>query len=145
MSIRRKSREMALQVLFCLDMLGEQSEHQIEELCSLLNPSEKVLPFGLLLVKGVAARKAEIDALVARAASNWKLSRMDVVDRNIIRIAVYEMCFGEGVPPKVAINEAIDIGKKYGTERSGPFINGVLDNIQHCSVPEKTRQSINDA
>ncbi|MFW6297632.1 MAG: transcription antitermination factor NusB [Desulfosalsimonas sp.] len=130
MSIRRKSREMALQVLFCMDVLDDCSEALTEELCLLLEPSEKVRPFGLELVRGVIGHKAEIDAGLAEASSNWKLARMDYVDRNIIRIAAYEILFCEDIPPKVAINEAVDIGKKYGTEKSGAFINGILDSIR---------------
>ncbi len=130
MSTRRKSREMALQVLFCMDVLDDDADALIEELCSLLKPSERVQPFGLELVKGVAACRAEIDGRLAAISSNWKLARMDYVDRNIIRIAVYEMLFCDKVPARVAINEAIDIGKKYGTEKSGAFINGILDNIR---------------
>lgn len=138
MSIRRKSREMALQVLFCMDVLDDDSETLVEELCSLLQPSEKVRPFGLELVKGVAAHKAEIDARLADISSNWKLARMDYVDRNIIRIALYEMLFCEQIPPRVAINEAIDIGKKYGTEKSGAFINGILDSIRQSYGSRET-------
>ncbi|MCF8025032.1 MAG: transcription antitermination factor NusB [Desulfobacteraceae bacterium] len=130
MSIRRKSREMALQVLFCMDVLEDDSETLVAELCYLLEPSEKVRPFGLELVKGVVEHKTEIDARLAEISSNWKLARMDYVDRNIIRIAVYEILFCDDVPPRVAINEAIDIGKRYGTQKSGAFINGILDSIR---------------
>lgn len=137
MKIRRKSREMALQALFCMDTLGDDSEEMIQELCTLLEPQEKVRPFGLELVRGVVAKKAEIDGRLAETSSNWKLARMDYVDRNVIRIAVYEMLFCNDIPEKVAINEAIDIGKKYGTEKSGAFINGILDSIRqryvHCN------------
>lgn len=130
MSIRRKSREMALQVLFCMDSLNDDSETLLEELCYLLEPSEKVRPFGLELVRGVVKNKTLIDARLAEVSSNWKLARMDYVDRNIIRIAVYEMLLCDEVPPRVAINEAIDIGKRYGTEKSSAFINGILDSIR---------------
>jgi N utilization substance protein B len=139
MSIRRKSREMALQVLFCMDVMQDDSDSLLEELCALLGPSEKVRPFGLELVRGVVSKKAELDGRVAGTSSNWKLSRMDYVDRNVIRIAVYEMLFCDDIPARVAINEAIDIGKKYGTEKSGAFINGILDSIrqQTCQLQAK--------
>lgn len=113
-----------------MDVLDDYSEPLIEELCFLLKSSEKVRPFGLELARGVAEHKAGIDARLAEVSSNWKLARMDYVDRNIIRIAAYEMLFCDDIPPRVAINEAIDIGKKYGTEKSGPFINGILDTIR---------------
>lgn len=145
MSIRRKSREMALQALFCMDVLDDDSEELVEELCSLLKPSDKVSPFGLDLVRGVVRHKAEINSRLTEASSNWKLARMDYVDRNIIRIAVYEILFCDEIPPRVAINEAVDIGKKYGTEKSGAFINGILDSIRqkYCS-PEAEAEGIND-
>lgn len=121
---------MALQVLFCVDVLDDCSQPLIEELCNLLKPSERVRPFGLELVRGVVENKDRTDQIIAEASSNWKLARMDYVDRNIIRIAAYEILFCEDIPPKVAINEAVDIGKKYGTEKSGAFINGILDSIR---------------
>ncbi|MFP4194320.1 MAG: transcription antitermination factor NusB [Desulfobacterales bacterium] len=138
MSIRRKSREMALQVLFCMDVLNDCSEELLRELCTVLEPSEKVRPFGLELVRGVVENKNEIDARLAESSSNWKLARMDYVDRNIIRISVYEMLFCDDIPAKVAINEGIDIGKKYGTEKSGAFINGILDSIRKKSGIRET-------
>ncbi|MFW6334285.1 MAG: transcription antitermination factor NusB [Desulfosalsimonas sp.] len=141
MSIRRKSREMALQVLFCVDVLDDCSQPLIEELCNLLKPSERVRPFGLELVRGVVENKDRTDQIIAEASSNWKLARMDYVDRNIIRIAVWEMLFCEDMPPGVAINEAVDIGKKYGTERSGAFINGILDTIRKNFWGPKTEPS----
>ena len=134
---------MALQVLFCMDVLQDDSQDLMQELCTLLEPSEKVHPFGLALVRGVIAKKDEIDSRLAEVSSNWKLSRMDYVDRNVIRIAVYEILFCDDIPPKVAINEAIDIGKKYGTEKSGAFINGILDSIRqqcvHCN-PKRSHE-----
>ena len=74
--------------------------------------------------------KSQIDAIIERFSNNWKLSRMSGVDRNIMRIAVFEMLFCRDIPPKVSINEAIDVGKKFGTEESGAFINGILDSIR---------------
>ncbi len=74
--------------------------------------------------------RSEIDSIIERFSSNWKISRMSCVDRNIMRLAVYELLYCEDIPPKVSINEAIDIGKKYGTEESGAFINGILDSIR---------------
>lgn len=121
-----------------MDVLDDCSDELIQELCSLLEPSEKVRPFGLELVKGVVENKGEIDARLAETSSNWKLARMDYVDRNIIRIAVYEILFCDDIPAKVAINEAVDIGKKYGTEKSGAFINGILDSIRHRYVSRET-------
>lgn len=103
----------------------------------MVNPPEKARAFFQTLVAGVRAHKSEIDDRIVNVSSNWKLSRMNCVDRNIIRIALYELLYCEDIPPKVAINEAVDIGKKYGTEKSGAFVNGVLDSIYHQFMSEQ--------
>jgi len=82
------------------------------------------------LVNGVREHRHAIDTAIERFSSNWKLSRMSCVDRNILRIAVFELLFCADIPPKVSINEAIDVGKRFGTEESGAFINGILDSIR---------------
>jgi N utilization substance protein B len=82
------------------------------------------------LVSGVLGAKDQIDALVERFSQNWKIDRMSSVDRNVMRIAVYEMLYCDDIPPKVSINEAVDIGKKFGTQDSGAFINGIMDSIR---------------
>ena len=89
--------------------------------------------------KGVVSAKPEIDALIERFSNNWKVSRMSCVDRNVLRIAVYEMLLCKDIPSKVSINEAIDVGKKYGTEESGAFINGILDSIRVAMEKEGIR------
>ena len=81
------------------------------------------------LVRGVICNKPQIDQTIETFSSNWKISRMGFVDRNILRIATYELLFCPDIPPKVTINEAVDIGKLYGSEDSGAFINGILDVI----------------
>lgn len=136
MKYRRKSRELALQALFCLDMLEENSAELIEEICQMIDPPQKTRDYFLTLVHGVIERSSDIDNRIVGTSSNWKLSRMPGVDRNIIRIAVYELLFCADIPHKVAINEAIDIGKKFGTEKSGKFINGILDNVYQRFVIE---------
>ena len=89
-----------------------------------------VKPFFLELVDGVMTHKTEIDRLLDKSARNWKVSRMPAVDRNIMRIAVFEMLKRDDIPASVSINEAVEIGKKFGTRDSGSFINGVLDRIR---------------
>lgn len=102
----------------------------VELFCKHFGVSKNVKPFFLRLVLGVREFQHEIDSLIERFSENWKLSRMSRVDRNVIRIAVYELLHCDDIPPKVSINEAIDIGKRYGTEDSGAFINGVLDGVR---------------
>jgi N utilization substance protein B len=91
------------------------------------NPAE---PFFDRLVRGVQENRETIDTVIEQFSSNWKLSRMSCVDRNVLRIAVFELLFCADIPPKVSINEAIDVGKRFGTEESGAFINGILDSIR---------------
>jgi N utilization substance protein B len=130
MGIRRKARELALQALYCMDMTGDTSEEMLQRFCDHYNPPVKARPFFLELIRGVNGSRALIDRLIERFSRNWRLSRMSCVDRNIMRIAAYEMLFCGDIPAKVSINEAIDIGKKYGTEESGAFINGILDSVR---------------
>ncbi len=130
MGNRRKSRELAMQALFYIDMSQNDSNDLLELFCVNFSPSKKARPFFLKLVNGVVQEKSEIDSIIEKFSDNWKISRMSCVDRNIIRIAVYELLYCQDIPPKVSINEAIDVGKKFGTELSGAFINGILDSVR---------------
>ncbi len=129
MGNRRRSREIAMQALFDMDMSLDISPERFERFCQNFNPPERQLSFARTLVEGVMQYRDKIDALIEGYSSNWKMSRIACVDRNVMRIAVFEMLYCEEIPAKVAINEAIDIGKRYGTDDSGAFINGILDSI----------------
>ncbi len=118
-----------MQVLFQIDINADDSTEAIELFCKHFEVSRKAKPFFLQLVDGVKARQDEIDGLIKRFSDNWKISRMSGMDRNILRVAVYELLYCDDIPAKVSINEAIDIGKKFGTDQSPPFINGILDSI----------------
>jgi N utilization substance protein B len=89
----------------------------------------------------VKASRDEIDAWIERFSQNWKIRRMSRVDRNVLRVAVYELLYCHDIPPKVSINEAIDIAKRYGTEDSGAFINGILDSVRIAIEKEGPVQS----
>ncbi len=132
MGDRRQARELALQALFFLDIDRSDPEEGIHAFCAnneeSLTPGVK--PFFMELVKGVKDNQIQIDALLNQYSKNWKLTRMPVVDRNIMRIAVFEFLKRADIPGSVTINEAVEIGKKYGTKDSGAFINGVLDRIK---------------
>jgi N utilization substance protein B len=130
MGNRRKSRELAMQALFYMDMSQNDSNEILKNFCSNFTPPRKMLPFFLKLVNGVIQGKGEIDSILERFSDNWKLSRMSCVDRNTMRVAVYELLYCHDIPYKVSINEAIDVGKKFGTKESGAFINGILDSIR---------------
>jgi N utilization substance protein B len=138
MGTRRKSRELAMQALFCMDTLKNESDELLEGLSGMLELAPDINRFYMTLIKGVIDNKSQIDKLIEQFSSNWKISRMGCVDRNILRIAAYEILYCHDIPPKVSINEAVDIGKLYGTEESGSFINGILDGIyQHQAAKNK--------
>ena len=121
-----------MQALFCMDTLKNESDELMERLSEMLNPPADIRPFYLTLVKGVIENRHDIDQLIERFSSNWKMSRMSCVDRNIMRIAVYELLYCHDIPPKVTINEAVDIGRKFGGEDSSMPTGGILDGIyQH--------------
>ena len=130
MGTRRQARELAMQALFYIDMQDNVSLQMLESFCDNFSPPKKVRPFFLKLVNGVLEVRGEIDTLIERYSKNWKIHRMGCVDRNVMRIAVYELLYCEDIPPKVSINEAVDVGKKFGTEESGAFINGIMDSIR---------------
>ena len=131
MGNRRKSRELAMQALFYMDMNPNGSKDTaLERFCTNFTPSKKARPFFLKLVTGVIQTKSELDSIIENFSDHWKIGRMACVDRNIIRIAVYELMYCRDIPSKVSINEAVDIGKRFGTEESGAFINGILDSIR---------------
>jgi len=130
-----------MQALFYMDIRQQPSAETLALYCSCFAPSTKNRPFFMALVNGVLAHQAQIDAIIERFSNNWKISRMSCVDRNILRIAVYEMLFCGDIPLKVSINEAIDVGKKFGTEESGAFINGILDSIR-IALEEKDQGGI---
>jgi N utilization substance protein B len=130
MGNRRRSRELAMQALFQMEMNPDQSVEAVDLFCEHFRVPKNVKPFFLRLVEGVKECEQEIDPLIERLSENWKLSRMSRVDRNVIRIAVYELLYCDDIPPKVSINEAIDVGKRFGTEDSGAFINGILDGVR---------------
>lgn len=133
MGSRSKARECALQALYQLDM---HSGPAGDALAGILAHFEAVdadtTRFAEQLVRGVQHEKALIDGLIQRTSTNWKLERMARVDRNILRLAVYELLRRPEVPVKVTLNEAIELGKKYGSEESSAFVNGILDRIAHA-------------
>ncbi len=131
MGKRRRARELALQVLYQMEMNEVDSDEVISSLVGIKGSEEtpEVFDFSHVLIDGVKGKQEEIDKVIEEHSEHWKLSRMSYIDRNILRIAVYELLFLEDIPNKVTINESIDIGKKYGTEDSGSFINGILDRV----------------
>lgn len=132
-----------MQALFYMDKCHDNSEETLNKFRNNFNPPEDSLPFFYRLIRGVISSESEIDSIIEQFSSNWKISRMSCVDRNIMRIAVYELLWCHDIPFKVTINEAIDIGKKYGTSESGPFINGILDSIRNAVEKELVKVKTN--
>jgi len=128
---RRKSREFALQVLYQLNLSKQEALHAITQFQEHFMASGEADPFQKSLVLGVLDHCPELDRLIEKYSEHWCLDRINVIERNILRMAIFELLYCEEIPPKVTINEAIDLGKRYGSEDSGSFINGILDRIQH--------------
>ena len=126
---RRKAREVTLQVLYALDVHGIDPRESIALFWANFDAPEEARPFSSLLIEGTWNNLKQIDSLIGGSSENWTISRMSRVDKSILRMAVYELLFCRDIPPKVTLNEAIDLGKVYGSENSGAFINGILDDL----------------
>lgn len=137
MGTRRISREAALQFLYQEDFTikpdqqpGYDLAERFELFCSLFQVNKKARSYAIILLEGVTSDLEKIDLTISTAAKNWRLSRIAATDRNLMRIAVFEMLERAEVPPEVAINEAVEIAKRFAGEESPKFINGVLDAIK---------------
>ncbi len=131
MGLRRTARECALQILFQAEFKkGQEVDALIPNASIEKKMVAGVKTFANVLVQGVRAHQAEIDDIIKKYTENWSTGRMAIVDRNILRFSIFELIYLPEVPAKVTINEAIEIGKLYGNEHSGGFINGILDRIQ---------------
>lgn len=134
MRSRTRARELALQFLFQLDVQGDDYRPELERFLddSLAGRpgADEARAYAIRLVDGVRTHREEIDGLIRDAARNWDLARMAGVDRNALRIGCYELLHEPDVPMKVAINEGIELGKRFSTESSGAFVNGILDRIR---------------
>lgn len=130
---RTQARQITLQVLYQMDLTGESCREALDNFW--LREEERVIDaevknFAAELVKGVKDNLAKIDKNIASYATNWQIKRMAVVDRNILRMGCYELLFRDDIPPKVSINEAVELAKKYSDAESGKFVNGILDKIR---------------
>jgi len=138
---RTKARERAMQALYQIDVAAEGIDEALSRFWRSFEPVEReVMALAEALVRGVAAHRRAIDESIERVSTNWRLDRMAKVDRNVLRLAVYEL-IATDVPVKVVINEAIELGKKYGSESTGAFVNGVLDKIA-SGLPANRRAGV---
>ncbi|MEQ9617553.1 MAG: transcription antitermination factor NusB [Deltaproteobacteria bacterium] len=138
MGKRRRARELALQFLYQYDALHEftgdlsglESDLSIFLEGSGISLDDEMREFSTLLIKGTCKNLPGIDEILGRFSEHWRLSRMSNIDRNILRVAAYELIYLSNIPHAVTINEAVELGKRFGTEESGSFINGILDKIR---------------
>lgn len=126
---RRLSREITLKILFQIDLANVNMEEALKYAFENNIFAEEVKEFVLLLVEGVVSNLSEIDKIIINYAKNWSLERITNIDRNVLRVAIYEILYLDNVPKNVSINEAIELAKKYGTKSSFSFVNGVLGKI----------------
>ena len=129
MSVRRRAREIALQVLYQLELCQGDGKESLDLYWENFKPTVKAREFCQRLIEGVSQHRDEIDHLIEENSENWTLRRMAMVDRNILRMATLELLHCPDIPFKATLNEAIELGKKFGADDSGAFINGILDKI----------------
>jgi len=128
---RTQSREIALQVLYQIDMSEGTTEGTFNLFWENFTPPDDLREFSRKIVSGVCQHEEEIDVIIEHYSEHWRLKRMTIVDRNILRLAIFELMFCDDIPPKVVLNEAVELGKKFGSDKSGSFVNGILDKVAH--------------
>lgn len=140
MGRRRKARESALQILFQLEFNSGDADRLASQYWDIQKAAEDVKEYGSWIVQGIRANPREIDDAIQRASENWRIARMAAVDRNILRIAVFELLKEKTLAPAIVINEAIEIAKKYSGDEAAVFINGVLDAVHKNLKNEQEQQ-----
>ncbi len=127
---RRRARELALQLLYQRDIARTEPEEMFARTEEYVSAAPEVQEYASRLVLGTLSRLEELDERLARQSDHWRLGRMPVVDRNLLRVALYELLYEDETPDPVVIDEAVEIAKKFSTPSSAPFVNGVLDGIR---------------
>ena len=142
MGSRHHARERALQILFQYDIHGKAGLW-LDLFWTENEATDEVKAFAERLVAGVLEKKKELDALIGKYATNWKVSRMPIVDRNILRAGVYELLWMDDVPAKVTVNEAIELAKSFGDDEASKFVNGILDQVlgKELTLAAKRREA----
>jgi len=146
MGKRRKSREGTLQILFQLEFDDSDPDDVLNQFWKGKRASREIKEYCGYLVKGVTSHQDSIDRLIQSASEHWRLSRMAVVDRNILRMAVFELFYEEELAPAIVINEAIEIAKKFSSDQAAHFINGILDALrkQSSTIREMLKDNEHD-
>ncbi|MFQ5867063.1 MAG: transcription antitermination factor NusB [bacterium] len=140
MGLRRLAREYALQILYAIDVCKLEAQEAQQSFWADHNSGKKVLEFATTLVEGTLKNLAQIDSLIVKHARNWDIHRMASIDRNILRQATFEILYLLEIPINVVINEAIELAKKYSTEESGKFVNGILDKIREARSAKRFKE-----
>ena len=135
MGARRKARELALQMLFENDVAGTDPDEMFRRSTDLARSTEGMRDFTKRLVAGTLANRDALDTIITKQADNWRLARMPIVDRNILRLALFELLHEPETPRPVVIDEALEIAKRFSTPRSSQFINGILDGVLKARAP----------
>jgi N utilization substance protein B len=130
MGRRRKAREETLRILFRLEFENKQIDKTLNQYWQSKKTSEEIKEYSTWLVKGIISDQAKIDNIIQQVSEHWRISRMAIVDRNILRMAVFELLYEESIAPAIVINEAIEIAKKYSGDEAATFVNGILDAIR---------------
>ena len=139
MGLRRVARECALQMLYEMDVGKHSKDDILRSFWKMNEHPQKVRDFADQLFKGTVQKLKEIDRVIQQHTKNWRLGRMAVVDRNVLRIAVFEFLSGGRTPETVVINEALEIAKKFSTHESAQFVNGILDSIKNDLMDKRRR------
>jgi N utilization substance protein B len=137
MATRRRGREAALQLLYAVEMTHADVDEVLRSSWAHALTAARTREFTGVLLRGVIASRDEIDALIREWSANWSLERIGLVERNILRFAIYELMFMPEIPPNVTINEAIEVAKRYGADDAPSFINGILDRIKDQVAPSE--------
>ncbi len=127
---RTLARECALKILYRIEISKDSMEDSVKDFWSREEVEKEVRDFANSIVKGTCKELSRIDGFISKYADNWDIKRIAVIDKNILRMGIYEIVYREDIPPKVSINEAIELAKKYGDVDSGKFVNGILDKVR---------------
>ena len=141
MTRRTRGREIALQVLYQLEQNPGQGPDEVAQFIRRRLREPKLCAFAQALVGGVLEHQPRIDSLISEVAENWRLDRMAAIDRNILRLGAYELLYCDEVPTKVAINEALELAKRYSTAQSSRFVNGILDRLQAAGTAQLAKEA----
>ncbi len=141
MGVRRRAREIAIQILYQADVAKVPLSEAFTIYEGYFKPSPKALDFAKELVNGVAQYQEDLDAWIEQFSKHWRIDRMSAIDRNILRLATYELLHRSDIPPRVSINEAVELAKSFGSEESAAFVNGILDALFKRAIRKDEKQS----